>query len=99
MTSSTELERRYRVWLTKLRELADAHDLSLDIVMSWRREKVTGQDYETIRSVPIPTFYTARADHIEAFRGLGLVTGWFTIEPTESVLSTLWQYEIKLLVE
>ena len=99
MTSTTELERRYRVWVTKLRELVDTHDLSLDIVMSWRREKVTGRDYETIRSVPILTFYTARADHVDVFKGLGMVTGWFTIEQAETMQTTLWHYEIKLLVD
>lgn len=95
MTSSTELERKYITWLRKLRELVDAHDLSLDVSMSWR----TDWDGYKVISSPYLVFYTARADHIEAFRGLGLVTGWFNIEPTESVLSTLWQYEIKLLVD
>lgn len=95
MTSTTELERRYRVWLPKLRELADAHDLSLDIGMSWKTKK----DLSRFYSVPYLMFYTARADHVDVFRGLGMVTGWFTIEQAESMQSTLWHYEIKLLVE
>lgn len=99
MTSTTELERRYRVWVTKLRELVDTHDLSLDIGMSWRTEKVTGRGHEYLRSSPILTFYTARADHVDVFKGLGMVTGWFTIEQAESMQTTLWHYEINLLVE
>lgn len=95
MTSTTELERRYRAWVKKLRDLADTHDLSLDVGMSWR----TKEEYNGISSVPYLMFYTARADHVDVFRGLGLVTGWFTIEQAESMQSTLWHYEIKLLVE
>ena len=94
MTSTTELGRKYRVWVTKLQELADSHDLSLDVVISWRVK----EDQNVLYSVPYLMFYTARADHIDAFRGLGLVTGWFTIEQAESMQSTLWHYEIKLLV-
>ena len=99
MTSTTELERRYRVWVTKLQELVDTHDLSLDVGMSWRTETVTGRNHESIRSVPYLMFYTARADHVDVFKGLGMVTGWFTIEQAESMQSTLWHYEIKLLVK
>ena len=95
MTSTTELERRYRVWVTKLRELVDTHDLSLDIGMSWRTEHV----YNGICSLPYLMFYTARADHVDVFKGLGMVTGWFTIEQAESMQTTLWYYEINLLVE
>lgn len=94
MTSTTELERKYRVWVTKLRELADSHDLSLDIGMSWKIQEYQNTAY----FVPYLMFSTARADHIDVFRGLGLVTGWFTIEQAETTQSTLWQYEIKLLV-
>lgn len=95
MTSTTELERRYRVWVTKLRELVDTHDLSLDIGMSWRTEHV----YNGICSTPYLMFYTARADHVDVFKGLGMVTGWFTIEQAESMQTTLWHYEINLLVD
>ena len=95
MTSTTELERRYRVWVTKLRELVDAHDLSLDVGMSWKNELV----YNGVRSIPYLMFYTARADHVEVFKGLGMVTGWFTIEQAETMQSTLWHYEIKLLID
>lgn len=95
MTSSTELERRYRVWLKKLRDLVNAHDLSLYIGMSWK----TRAEYNGISSVPYLMFYTARADHVDVFKGLGMVTGWFTIEQAESMQSTLWHYEINLLVE
>ena len=95
MTSTTELERRYRVWVTKLQELVDAHDLSLDIGMSWKMDLIE----RGVRSIPYLMFYTARADHVDAFKVLGMVTGWFTIEKAESLQSTLWHYEIKLLVE
>lgn len=98
MTSTTELDRKYRAWVKKLSDLADAHDLSLVIDMSWKTETDTGRSYVTMRSVPYLMFLTARTDHIEVFRGLGLVTGWFTIEQVESMHSTLWKYEIKLLV-
>ena len=99
MTSIIKLESKYRAWLKKLQDLADAHDLSLDIGMSWRTEKVTGRDYENVRSVPYLMFYTARADHVDVFKGLGMVTGWFTIEQAETLQPTLWHYEIKLLVD
>ena len=95
MTSIIKLESKYCVWVKKLQDLADAHDLSLDIGMSWR----TKAEYNGMSSVPYLMFYTARADHIDVFRGLGLVTGWFTIEQAESMQSILWYYEINLLVE
>lgn len=94
MTSTIDPERKYSSWVTKLRDLVDTHDLSLDIGMSWKAQMNHGVLY----SIPNLMFYTARADHIEVFRGLGLVTGWFTIEQAESMHSTLWHYEIKLLV-
>lgn len=95
MTSTTNLEHKYRAWVKKLRDLVDTHDLSLDIGISWEAQTDQGVTY----SIPNLMFYTARADHIEVFRGLGLVTGWFSIEQAESMHSTLWKYEIKLLVE
>lgn len=98
MTSTTNLERKelkYRVWVKKLRDLVDTHDLSLSVAMGWKIKRDQNMAYFD----PYLMFHTARVDHIDVFKGLGLVTGWFTIEQVESAESTLWKYEIKLLVE
>lgn len=87
-------EAKIQHWIKKIKDLVDVHDLSIYV---YEGTKSIWINSNSLRSHGIILCSSARADHIQQLKALGVVTGWFSMEQRESVYTTLWEYELVII--